>query len=146
MVNKSVYINGLSTYEVQGELLFSSNCALIQFEIVSIWNTSRGSAMTLANIQNFIDFDTSTGLLTFKKFNEILDIFIKLKAFDGLTWTSSTVIPQVRLVVQEVPVSYFEFEIVNEIEPTNQTTQLIEPYFESNPDCPPLEIDLSTSS
>ena len=40
MVNKTAYVNGLTSYEVNCALFFSYNCALTQFEILSIWDTT----------------------------------------------------------------------------------------------------------
>ena len=89
-VNKTSFVNGLTSYEVDCSLFFSYNCALTQFEILEIWNTTGGKQLLSSDHSTYVDFNTGTGLLKFIKFNEVVDLFIKVRAFDGNSWSSST--------------------------------------------------------
>ena len=39
-VNKSTVVNGIQSYEVDSHLLYTNSCALTQFELVDVYNTT----------------------------------------------------------------------------------------------------------
>ena len=63
------------------------------------------------NYASILELNQDSGLLKFKKFNTALDIFITLKAFDGLSWSPSNLNPQIHFVINEVIVADLPFEL-----------------------------------
>ena len=89
---------------------------------MEVWNTTSGSELVLANYASYVELDTSSGILTFKKFNEAIDLFIKVKATDGLSWSPETVSHQVRLVIEEIIIADSSF-LIPSIEDTTTTDE-----------------------
>ena len=63
----------------------------------------------MSKLQQQLTRSWDEGLLKFKQFNKPLDIFIELKAFDGLTWSPLIINPQIHLVIQEVIIADLPF-------------------------------------
>ena len=69
MINKTTFVNALSSYEIDTSLFFTFDCSLTEFAIQSVWDTYGGRKLSADDYENLFELNTASGLLKLKKFN-----------------------------------------------------------------------------
>ena len=93
MVNKTAYVNGLSSYEIDSSLFFDFDCALMTFEIVEVYDTINRKKVASVNYASIFSLDQTSGMFTLLKFNQAMDYFITLRCFNGKSWSQPAEAP-----------------------------------------------------
>lgn len=145
MVNKSIFVSTINSYDIDSTLFFVTDCSLTTFEIVQVWDALAAKQLTEAEYSALMTLDTATGLLKLKKFNVAQNYYVYLRAFDSQNWhpvspTHAHVhvhLKELEPVPEDLP-----FEIIT-IEEEEEEEVVINPMFDKVPFCNLVEINFN---